>query len=198
MTSICVFCGSSPGRNPDHMALAQATGRLIAQRGNRLVYGGGGLGLMGALARAAHNEGGDVLGIIPELLAEVEKTFTDISYRIVTNIQARKMMMFDESDAFIVLPGGIGTLEEAIDVLSWMRLNIHAKPLVFLDNTDYWTPLIKTMKDFITEGFAPETLALDLHQASTPELALGIIDKEMAAPRERAPLNLKARPESQA
>jgi len=151
MTSICVFCGASPGRDPKHMALATATGTAIAERNFRLVYGGGGLGLMGATARAANKAGGKVLGIMPDFLAEVEQTLTEVEHIIVPDMHARKIMMYEESDGFIVLPGGIGTLEETIEVLSWMRLNLHMKPLVFLDDTGYWSPILDGLNHIIDE-----------------------------------------------
>lgn len=190
MTSICVFCGASPGHDPKHMALANTVGETLAKRGHRLVYGGGGLGLMGAVARSAHSSGGKVLGIMPEFLAEVEKTLTQVKHIMVPDMHARKIMMYDESDAFIVLPGGIGTLEETIEILSWMRLNLHDKPLVFLDNTGYWGPIIRGLHHTIEEGFAPESFAKDIHSASTAEDALRIIDEKIANPNIREPLDV--------
>jgi len=119
---ICVFCGSSPGTNPAHMKLAAELGEEIAHRGHSLVYGGGGLGLMGAAARAARDSGAKVIGIIPHFLNAIERT----------NMHARKMRMFDLADAFIILPGGIGTLEEVTEVMSWQRLNLHDKPIYWM------------------------------------------------------------------
>lgn len=172
------------------MALANTVGETLAKRGHRLVYGGGGLGLMGAVARSAHSSGGKVLGIMPEFLAEVEKTLTQVKHIMVPDMHARKIMMYDESDAFIVLPGGIGTLEETIEILSWMRLNLHDKPLVFLDNTGYWDPIIRGLHHTIEEGFAPESFAKDIHSASTAEDALRIIDEKIANPNIREPLDV--------
>ena len=188
MASICVFCGSSAGHNPRHKILATALGHEISQRHYRLVYGGGGLGLMGATARAAHAAGGDILGIIPEFLSEAEKTLTQVKHHLVPDMHARKIMMFNESDAFIVLPGGIGTLEEAVEILSWMRLNLHSKPLVFLDDTGYWTHFLDSITHFIDEGFAPQTLADDLRRAQTAAGALDIVEQEIARPRNPTPL----------
>jgi len=188
MTSICVFCGASPGRDPKHMALATATGTAIAERNFRLVYGGGGLGLMGATARAANKAGGKVLGIMPDFLAEVEQTLTEVEHIIVPDMHARKIMMYEESDGFIVLPGGIGTLEETIEVLSWMRLNLHMKPLVFLDDTGYWSPILDGLNHIIDEHFAPESFRQDLHEATTPRTALDIIIEKIANPNTREPL----------
>ena len=190
MTSICVFCGASPGRDPKHMALAKTVRKALAEGSHRLVYGGGGLGLMGAVARSAHKEGGKVLGIMPEFLAEIEKTLTEIEHILVRDMHARTIMMYDESEAFIVLPGGIGTLEETIEILSWMRLNLHKKPLVFLDDTGYWEPIIRGLHHTIEEGFAPESFAKDIHSASTAREALVLIADKIANPNKREPLNI--------
>jgi len=187
MTSICVFCGASPGHDPKHMALAKAVGIAIAEGKLRL---GGGLGLMGAVARSTHSAGGDVLGIMPKFLAEIEKTLTEVEHRLVPDMHARKIMMYDESDAFIVLPGGIGTLEETIEILSWMRLNLHEKPLVFLDDTGYWDPIIRGLYHTIEEGFAPESFAKDIHSASTAHEALALIADKIANPNKREPLDI--------
>jgi len=192
-TSICVFCGSSPGRDPKHMALATATGKAIAARGYRLVYGGGGVGLMGATARAVHEAGGKVLGIIPEFLLEVEKTLPEVEHVFVPNMHIRKITMYEESDGFIVLPGGIGTLEEAVEILSWMRLNLHAKPVVFLDNTDYWKPFMEGIAHIIEEGFTPESFTEDLLSTNTPKAALDKIEEKIANPRQPKPLNIRSK-----
>ena len=190
MTSICVFCGASPGRDPKHIALAKSVGISLADANHRLIYGGGGLELMGAVARSAYKAGGKVLGIMPEFLADVEKTLTDVEHILVADMHARKIMMYDESDAFIVLPGGIGTLEETIEILSWMRLNLHEKPLVFLDDTGYWDPIIRGLHHTIEEGFAPKSFAKDIHSASTVHDALDIIADKIANPNIREPLNI--------
>ena len=145
---------------------------------------------MGAVARSAHKAGGKVLGIMPEFLADVEKTLTDVEHILVADMHARKIMMYDESDAFIVLPGGIGTLEETIEILSWMRLNLHEKPLVFLDDTGYWDPIIRGLHHTIEEGFAPKSFAKDIHTASTAHDALAIIAEKIANPNIREPLNI--------
>jgi len=193
MTSICVFCGSSPGRDPKHMKLATATGKAIAARGYRLVYGGGGLGLMGATARAVHQAGGDVLGVMPDFLRDVEKTLQEVEHIFVPNMHDRKIIMYEEADGFIVLPGGIGTLEEAIEILSWMRLNLHAKPVVFLDDTDYWKPFMEGIAHIIMEGFTPESFADDVLSAETPKTALDKIEDKIANPRQPKPLNIRSK-----
>ena len=190
MTSICVSCGASPGRDPKHMALAKTVGKALAEGNHRLIYGGGGLGLMGAVARSAHQSGGKVLGIMPEFLTDIEKTLTEVEHILVPDMHARKIMMYDKSDAFIVLPGGIGTLEETIEILSWMRLNLHEKPLVFLDNTGYWGLIIRGLYHTIDEGFAPESFGKDIHSASTAREALVLIADKIANPNKREPLNI--------
>lgn len=175
--SICVFCGSSPGRNPRYMELGRETGRAVAGAGHRLVYGGGGLGLMGASAISAQKAGGEVFGIIPQFLLDVEKPPENIEYDVVPDMHVRKMQMYDASDAFIVLPGGIGTLEECIEVLSWARLNLHSKPMVFVDNEGYWDTLIALIEHIISEEFAPDWLRDVVFTANTPSEALACIDK---------------------
>lgn len=173
--SICVFCGSSDGHNPAHIQLAQQLGRAIAMRGHRLVYGGGGLGLMGATAREVHENGGDVLGIMPEFLSDIEQTFQDVQHEIVPDMHQRKSRMYAQSDAFIVLPGGIGTLEEAIEVLSWQRLNLHNKPIIFLSNTAYWDAILASITHMIEAGFAPQSLHDVLLSADTIDAAYALI-----------------------
>ncbi|MEP1229134.1 MAG: TIGR00730 family Rossman fold protein [Litorimonas sp.] len=180
--TVCVFCGSSSGSNPAHMQLAKQLGKEIAMRGDRLVYGGGGLGLMGAAARAAHENGAHVLGIIPEFLSHIEKTFTDADYEIVENMHHRKSRMYSEADAFIVLPGGIGTLEEAIEVLSWQRLNLHQKPIIFLSDTHYWDAVLASLSQIIDDGFAPASFQHALLSASTVEHAYDLLSKAVEQP----------------
>jgi len=181
--SICVFCGSSPGNDPAHMDLAAKLGTAIAQRGDRLVYGGGGLGLMGTVARAAHESGADVLGIMPEFLTDIEKTFTEVNHEIVPDMHMRKSRMYSEADAFIVLPGGIGTLEEAIEVLSWQRLNLHNKPIIFLSDQAYWEGLLQCLTHIIDAEFAPESLRNVLLSADNIEAAYQVmIDRIENAP----------------
>lgn len=188
--SLCVFCGSSPGTDPRHKALAAALGKALAQHKHRLVYGGGGLGLMGAVAKTAHHHGGDVLGIIPEFLGEAEKTLTEVNHVFVPDMHERKIRMFEESDGFIVLPGGVGTLEEVIEVLSWLRMNLHQKPIVFLSDTGYWDVLIKVFGHIIEEGFSSKTLADDIIVADSPKAAFALIEDRILNPLPRKALNL--------
>jgi len=130
---------------------------------------------MGISAIAAHNADGDVFGIIPKFLLDIEQPPSKIPFHIVGDMHERKMMMYDESDAFIVLPGGIGTLEECIEVLSWARLHLHDKPMVFLDNHGYWDTLVALIEHIIEKEFAPDWLRNVVFTANTPDAALEII-----------------------
>lgn len=172
LRSVCVYCGASSEVRPDYIALAERLGRELADRDIRLVYGGGGVGLMGACARAAHESAGDVLGIMPRFLLEKERMYQDVEHRIVEDMHTRKQMMFDEADAFIVLPGGIGTLEEAVEILSWARLGLHAKPMAFLDEDGFWAPFFELMSHIIDGKFTPESFRTALVHSDTPEQAI--------------------------
>lgn len=174
--SICVYCGSSNEVKPAYLRLATELGRTLAQKDIRLVYGGGGVGLMGACARAAHGDGGQVLGIMPRFLLDKEKIFEDVEHRIVDDMHTRKQMMFDESDAFITLPGGIGTLEEAVEMLSWARLGLHAKPMAFLDEDGFWDPFFELMDHIIDGKFTPEAFRASLVHSDTPEMAISALE----------------------
>ena len=156
--SICLFCGSSNAADPDFLAAADAFGAQLAGAGVRLVYGGGGVGLMGAAARAAHHAGGDVLGIIPEFLRIGEVVYDEVETVVVDTMHQRKLMMFEESDAFAVFPGGVGTLEEVIELISWRRLALHTKPIVFADLKGFWQPLFSMIDQMIAQKVAPKWL----------------------------------------
>jgi uncharacterized protein (TIGR00730 family) len=153
--SVCVYCGSSGAADPAWLAAASELGAVLAAEGLRLVYGGGGVGLMGACARAAHDNGGRVLGIMPQFLIDREVVLHTVETVIVTSMHERKMRMFEASDAFVVLPGAIGTLEEAIELLSWRRLGLHAKPIVFFNPADFWRPLFELFDRFIAARLVP-------------------------------------------
>ena len=188
---ICVFCGSSAGVDPAHMKLATQLGEDIGKRGHGLIYGGGGLGLMGATARAARDSGAKVIGIIPHFLNAIERTIPGIEHEFVDDMHARKIRMFDLADAFVVLPGGIGTLEEVIEVMSWQRLNLHDKPIVFLSDTGYWDKLISVLDDIITAGFAPETLHADIESDANIETVFATIERRLRQGRKAQPLGGK-------
>ena len=175
--SICVFCGSRPGSEPHYIRLAKQTGRAIAQSGYRLIYGGGGSGLMGATARSAHQAGGDILGIIPKFLTEIEALLKDVPHEIVPDMHVRKRKMYDASDAFIVLPGGIGTMEEAVEIMSWLRMRLHAKPIVFLSSDGYWQPIVDMMLHTVEKGFSPEWMTAEILRADTVDDAMKLIQQ---------------------
>jgi uncharacterized protein (TIGR00730 family) len=159
LSSVCVYCGSSNAADPAFLEAAFQIGAAFAGAGLKLVYGGGGVGLMGATARGAHQAGGQVLGIIPDFLRGREQPFDDVETVIVASMHERKMLMFERSDAFVVLPGGIGTLEEIIELLSWRRLDLHRKPIVFHNPRGFWDPLFALLRHTIDEGLTPPSLA---------------------------------------
>jgi uncharacterized protein (TIGR00730 family) len=142
----------------------------------RLVYGGGRVGLMGRVAEAAHRAGGEVLGVMPRFLAAREIVYEDVPHRMVDTMHERKHIMFEEADAFITLPGGIGTLEEAVEMLSWRRLQLHAKPLVFLDEDGFWAPFFQLMRHTIDAKLTPAFFEDALLQASSVEAAFAEIE----------------------
>jgi uncharacterized protein (TIGR00730 family) len=153
--SVCVYCGSSDAADPAWLQAASTLGAALAEEGLRLVYGGGSVGLMGACARAAHEAGGRVLGIMPAFLSSREIVLDEVETVIVPSMHERKIRMFDASDAFVVLPGAIGTLEESIELLSWRRLGLHAKPIVFFNPDDFWRPLFDLFDRFIASRLIP-------------------------------------------
>jgi uncharacterized protein (TIGR00730 family) len=155
LDAVCVYCGSSDAADPAWLEHAAALGGALAAAGLKLVYGGGGVGLMGACARAAHAGGGRVLGIMPAFLASREMLLEEVETVIVASMHERKMRMFEAADAFVVLPGAIGTLEEAIELLSWRRLGLHAKPIVFFNPGDFWAPLFALFDRFIEASLVP-------------------------------------------
>lgn len=153
--SICVYCGASNKADPEFIKLADSLGKEIAAKGKRLVYGGGNVGLMGASSRAAFETGGRVLGIMPHFLTKWELPHPEIETIMVETMHERKWLLFAEADAFAVLPGGIGTLEEVIETLSWRRLELHEKPVVFI-GTEFWQPLIALFEQFHDHNFTPD------------------------------------------
>ena len=152
---ICVFCGSSSRVDERYKRAAIDLGTLIAQAGRGLVYGGGKVGLMGLLADAALSAGGEVIGVIPEFLRELEVGHGAVTELVVTDsMHARKREMYERSDAFVTLPGGLGTLDETLEVLTWTQLHLSAKPIVLVDIAGYWRPLIDLIDHSIHQGFA--------------------------------------------
>lgn len=158
--SVCVFCGSRPGARPAYTAAAQGTGRMLAERGWRLVYGAGDVGLMGEVARAAQAAGGETFGVIPVHLLGKEVGKRDISTFVITEtMHERKKVMYMNSDAIVVLPGGAGTLDELFEVVTWRQIGLHSKPIYLLNTEGYWNPLLAMAETVITEGFAERSLA---------------------------------------
>ncbi|MGD1923431.1 MAG: TIGR00730 family Rossman fold protein [Paracoccaceae bacterium] len=156
--SVCLFCGSRPGNRPEFTATGQELGQRLAAAGHRLVYGAGDRGLMGETARAMQLAGGHVTGVIPQHLVDAEIGKTDVDDYIVTdNMHQRKMLMFERSDAVVTLPGGPGTLDELIEVLTWRQLGLHAKPVVLINVGGYWDPLIALLRSTIDHAFADES-----------------------------------------
>lgn len=157
--TVCVYCGSGFGLDAEFKTTIHRFGEILAQEGIRLVYGGGGVGLMGEVASAAHDQGGQVLGIMPKFLRSREILYDAVKTEIVDTMHERKIKMFNESDAFVVFPGGIGTLEEVIELLSWRRLDLHNKPILFANINHYWDPLFSLIDHMKTERFAPDNFS---------------------------------------
>lgn len=158
-TSVCVYCGASDLADPAYLEAAAALGRALAENGVRLVYGGGGVGLMGACARAARDSGGEVLGVMPAFLEDRERVLETVETRIVGGMHERKRLMYEAADGFIALPGGVGTLEEVVELLSWRRLDLHAKPTVFYNPGGFWSGLFDFLQRTIDERLTPAEFA---------------------------------------
>jgi uncharacterized protein (TIGR00730 family) len=178
LRSICVFCGSNPGVQDDYRRAAQALGKRLAERGIRLVYGGGSCGLMGAVADAALAAGGRVLGVIPHAIERRELAHRGVSeLHVVGSMHERKAMMNEQSDAFLALPGGLGTYEELFEVLSWAQLGIHRKPIAILNVAGYFDPLLVMLDHALREKFLrPEHHDLLLHGADIDDLLARMAD----------------------
>jgi uncharacterized protein (TIGR00730 family) len=153
LRSVCVFCGSSFGNRPEYAEAAAQFGELLGRRGIQLVYGGGNVGLMGVLADAALAAGGRVIGVIPQMLVDRELAHRGTDLRIVSSMHERKALMAELSDAFVALPGGLGTYEELCEVLTWAQLAIHNKPVGCLDVLGYFQPLAAMLDHAVAEGF---------------------------------------------
>lgn len=153
--SVCVFCASSNAADPAYLEAAETFGAILARKGVRMVYGGGGVGLMGAAARGCHRAGGKVLGVMPEFLVNREMLFDEVETLVVQSMHERKQIMFEQSDAFAILPGGIGTLEEIVELMSWRRLELHRKPMVFLNLGGFWDPLFTLIDHTIEQNLTP-------------------------------------------
>ena len=173
--SVCLFCGSSNAADPAYLQAATDFGRDCAGQGVRLVYGGGGVGLMGAAARAAREAEGRVLGIMPDFLRKQELLYDEVETVVVSNMHQRKQAMFEESDAFAVFPGGIGTLEEVVELISWRRLNLHDKPIVFLNIGGFWDPFFALIQHTVTANLTPDWIDDSWGVVGTAEAVLPTI-----------------------
>ena len=168
--TVCVYCGSGPGTNPHFIASANALGKVFAENGIRLVYGGGSIGMMGAVATSVLDHGGTVTGIIPEFLRKRENALTRVQEMIVTpDMHERKRLMFERSDAFVALPGGIGTLEELVEQLTWQQLGRHTKPVLLANIDGFWEPLLALLAHMRATQFIRPTLAVDILKAERVE-----------------------------
>src|ERR1700676_4159097 len=168
--TICVYCGSGPGTNPHFIEAAVAFGKILAKNGIRLVYGGGSIGLMGAVATSTLDHGGTVTGIIPDFLTARENVLTRVQELIVTpDMHERKRLMFERSDAFVALPGGIGTLEELVEQLTWQQLGRHAKPILLANIDNFWEPLLSLLSHMRATEFIRTGLAVSILKAERVE-----------------------------
>src|ERR1700741_4968453 len=174
--SICVYCASGPGKNPVFMQEARTFGRVLAENGIGLVYGGGSVGLMGALAESVLDHGGTVTGVIPDFLVNREHLLLRVQERIITpDMHERKRVMFERADAFVALPGGVGTLEELVEQLTWAQLGRHEKPILILNTADFWEPLCQLLEqmkrlDFIRAGLPVKLLVAERVEDILPKL----------------------------
>jgi uncharacterized protein (TIGR00730 family) len=168
--TVCVYCGSGPGNNPRFVEAAIAFGKSLAGNGIRLVYGGGSIGLMGAVATSVLDHGGTVTGIIPGFLTSRENALTRVQEMIVTpDMHERKRLMFERSDAFVALPGGIGTLEELVEQLTWQQLGRHSKPILLANIDGFWEPLFGLIQHMRATEFIRPSLTVDILKAERVE-----------------------------
>jgi uncharacterized protein (TIGR00730 family) len=180
LSSVCVYCGSSNRVAQKYKLSAQAIGKELARRKLHIVFGGGHVGLMGVLADAALEEGGIVIGVIPEHIREQEIQHDNLTeLHIVPDMHTRKRMMVDRSDAFIILPGGFGTLDEMFELLTWKKLGLHNDPVILFNQDGYWDEMIALVKKTVTEGFSkPIDLSL-FEVASSVEGIFAALDRHM-------------------
>jgi len=167
--TVCVYCGSGPGTNPRFIESAKALGKALAENGIRLVYGGGSVGMMGAVASAVLHHGGQVTGIIPEFLIRKEVMMPLQDLIVTPDMHERKRLMFEHSDGFIALPGGIGTLEELVEQLTWQQLGRHSKPVLLANIDGFWEPLLALISHMRATQFIRPTLQVDILKAERVE-----------------------------
>ena len=183
--SVCVYCGSRPGNKPAYQALARALGTAIGRRGWQLVYGGGRAGLMGEVAEATLAAGGRVVGVIPDSLMKLEVGHAGLTeLHVVGTMHQRKQMMAERSDAFIAMPGGIGTFEELFEVWTWRHLGYHDRPLGLLEAAGYWAPLVAFLQHSVAEGFMGQDQMAMLHIAHDVERLLDTLAAAAGSPRD--------------
>jgi len=174
ITSVCVYAGSRMGRRPEYRAAAEALGRGLAERRMTLVYGGGNVGIMSAMADAALDAGGRVVGVIPRFLEQREIRRRDLTEQhTVETMHERKAKMAELSDAFVVLPGGLGTLDETFEILTWRQLGLHDHPILIADLGGYWSDLLRQIEHAVAEGFVPsqEQRLFERHETIAAVLA---------------------------
>ncbi len=187
LNQICVYCGSGSGENPAFAAAARRLGQILAESGIGLVYGGGCIGLMGEVARSCLAHGGHVTGIIPGFLTEREVMLKDVQELIVVDgMHQRKHLMFDKSDAFVALPGGLGTLEELVEQLTWAQLGRHAKPIVLANIEGFWDPLLSLFEHMQRNLFLRPGLELKLKLVDDADQILPTIRAHLPSPAEEA------------
>jgi uncharacterized protein (TIGR00730 family) len=183
--SVCVYCGSSPGQDDAYVRSGQALGRAIAAAGLRIVYGGGTKGIMGAVADGAIRAGGKVTGIIPRFLISKEATEAALSRLdelvITENMHERKHTMFEKSDAFVALPGGIGTVEEIVEIMTWAQLGRHRKPIVFVNVRGFWNPMLALLDHMRKEGFVHSSHLVQPIVVDDPDAVVAAILAEAVA-----------------
>ncbi len=180
--TVCVYCGSGPGTNPRFMEAATALGKIFAENDVRLVYGGGSLGMMGAVASSVLDHGGRVTGIIPDFLTTRENALTRVQELIVTpDMHERKRLMFEHSDAFVAMPGGVGTLEELVEQLTWKQLGRHAKPVLLANIDSFWEPLLALFTHMRSTEFIRPSLSFDILKAERVEDILPQLQAAAAA-----------------
>lgn len=185
MQRVCVFCGASSGRLPAYAEAARAFGVAAAARGTGIVYGGGRVGLMGAVADGALSAGGEVIGVIPQALVDRELAHGGLTnLHVVGSLHERKALMAELADGFVALPGGFGTLDELLEQLTWSQLGLHAKPVGLLDVEEYWLPLIALARHATAEGFVRES---DLAAIAVATDAPGLLDRLERLTREERP-----------
>jgi uncharacterized protein (TIGR00730 family) len=177
--SVCVFCGSAPGARPSYSAAAKGLGGSLARAGITLVYGGGRLGLMGIVADAALEAGGRVVGVIPRMLIERELAHPNLTRQhVVATMHERKTLMAEMSDAFVALPGGMGTFDELVEIVTWAQLGLHAKPVILTNVEDYFSTLYAMLDRAVAEGFVTAESRARWQNADSVSSVMQILGKE--------------------